>query len=165
MKNFDYSERICVFRSGDGWFGFPSLSIRSVVPRPLIKRTPHSDPVLQGICHLQNEFIPVLSLRSLMSVQYETASNIERQLMIMLGPQGPWGLLIDQAVALVALETSVSSFSNRDDNWSKVIVGSASYLNHVLQVLDPTAIYLYASNLLESFWQDTATIESASEII
>ena len=113
----------------------------------------------------QNEFMPVLSLRALMNVQYETASNVERQMMIMLGSQGPWGLLIDQAIALVALETSVSAFSNRDDNWSKVVVGSASYTSHVLQVLDPTAIYRYASSLLEMYWQDTARIESEAEVI
>jgi len=160
MKKFDVdqSERYCVFQIGDEWFAFPSLAIRSVVPRPSLTQVPYSDPVLRGMCHLQNEFLPVFSLRALVNVSQDATSAEEKQLMIMMGLQGtwgqsPWGLLIDRAVALVPLETSISSYSSHEDNWSRVIVGSASYSNHVLQVLDAKAIFQYVSNLLEMHWQ------------
>ena len=149
----DNSERHCVFRSGDGWYGISALAVRSIVPRPNLTRTPHSDPILKGLCHLQNEFFPVIGLQALTQIQYETSPDAEQQLLIINGPQGPWGLLIDQAVALAALETSISTLSSRNDKWSKVTVGSASYQSQVLQVLDPIAMYDYASSLLEMFWQ------------
>ena len=152
--NFENSERFCVFQSGDNWFALPSLAIRSVVPERQITPMPHSDPLLRGIGYVQNEFIPIVSLRALMHVEYDAAIDAGRQVMILLGAHGPWGLSIDRASALVPLETSYSTYSNRDDNWSRVVVGSATYLKHVVQVLDPVAIYQYASRLLDMFWQD-----------
>jgi chemotaxis signal transduction protein len=160
MKTIDVeqSERYCVFQMGDEWFAFPALAIRSVVPRPILTPVPYSDPVLQGLCHLQNEFLPVFSLRALINSVHDPSAHSEQQLMLMMGLQGPWGngpwgLLIDRAVALVPLETSISSYSNCDDNWSRVIVGSATYSSHVLQVLDAKTIFQYVSNLLEMHWQ------------
>lgn len=155
----DNSERYCVFQSGGSWFGIPALAVKSVVPRPEITPTPHSDPILKGLCHLQNEFFPVVSLQALTQIQYETSPDAEQQLLIILGPQGPWGLLIDQAVSLAVLEASISTFSNHQDQWSKVTLGSATFQNQVLQILDPTAIYEYASNLLNMFWQTAGTTE------
>ena len=110
--------------------------------------------MLCGIGYSQNEFIPIVSLRSLMQAQYETAADGGRQVMILLGAHGPWGLRIDRALALASLEISYSSYSSHDDNWSRVVVGSATYLKHIVQVLDPIAIYQYASRLLEMYWQD-----------
>ncbi len=149
----DNSERFCVFRSGDCWYGIPALAVRSVVPRPKMTCLPYSDPILTGLCHLQNEFIPVISLQALTQIQYERSADAEQQLLIMLSPQGSWGLLIDQAVTLAALETSISTFSNRQDKWSRVTIGSASFQNQVLQILDLSAMYHYVASLLDMFWQ------------
>ena len=157
--DLDNSERYCVFQSGGSWFGIPALAVRSVVPRPEITPTPHSDPMLKGLCHIQNEFIAVISLQALTQIQYETLPDAEQQLLTILGPQGPWGLLIDQAVSLALLETSISTFSNQQDKWSKVTLGSATYDNQVLQILDPAAIYSYASNLLDMYWQNAGQPE------
>ena len=166
MKKLDVdnSERFCVFQSGEHWFGVSSLFIRSVVLRPTTIRAPFSDPILKGICHLQNEFVPVLSLRALMNVEYESAPDGEKQMIVMIGSQGPWGLLIDRAVGLVPLETSISTFSDGDDHWSKVVIGSASYSSHVVQVLDAAAVNQYASTLLNSFWLDPVRNDHISTI-
>lgn len=156
MKQTDLSdsERYFVFKSGERWYGMPALAVRSVAPRPDITQTPYSDPILKGLCHVQNEFLPVVSLQALTQIQYETSQGSEQQLLVVFGPQGAWGLLIDEAVAIAPLETSISTFSNRLDRWSKVTLGSASFRSQVLQVLDPNAIYQYASNLLDMYWQN-----------
>jgi chemotaxis signal transduction protein len=158
----DNSDRYCVFRSGDDWYGIPALSIRSIVPRPPVSRTPCSDPILQGISHVQNEFVPVISFQSLTQIQYDSEPGSEQQLLIMSSPQGPWGLLIDQAIALAALETSISTFSGQNDKWSSVTIGSATYQNNVIQILDPVAMYEYAGNLLEMYWQNSEQSEVPS---
>ncbi len=157
--SLDHSERFCVFRSGGIWFGIPALAVRSVSPRPEITPAPHSDPMLKGLCQIQNEFIAVVSLQALTQIQYETLPDAEQQLLTIIGPQGPWGLLIDEAVSLAVLETSISTFSNHQDNWSKVTLGSATFQSQVLQILDPTAIYFYASNLLDMYWQSAGQPE------
>ena len=143
----------CIFRSGENWFGVAALAVRSIVPRPDISRLPHADASLQGVCHVHNEFIPAVSLRALSSIQYDTSAEDEQQLAILLSPQGPWGLLIDEAATLAELEISISTYSNQNDPWSRVIIGSASWNNQVLQILDPVAMQQYASRLLEMFWQ------------
>lgn len=151
--DLDNLHRFCIFRSGNDWFGIPALAVRSIIPRPELMETPHCDPTLQGICHVQNEFIAVVSFQAIDQVQYDIAPGSEQQLMILNGPQGPWGMLIDQAITLAELETSISTLGGAQDRWSKVIKGSASYENQVLQVLDANALYRYAAGILESFWQ------------
>lgn len=154
MNNtIDEKGRCFVFRSGENWFGIDALAVRSIVPRPDIAALPHADASLKGVCHIQNEFLPVLSLRALSSIQYDTSAESEQQLAILLGPQGPWGLLIDEAATLAELEISISTWSSQTDPWSRSIVGSASWNSQVLQILDPVAVHQYASRLLEMFWQ------------
>ena len=87
------NSRCCVFRSGENWFGIGALAIHGIVPRPEIAELPHADASLKGVCHIQNEFIPVLSLRALSSIQYETSADAEQQLAILLNPQGNVGLV------------------------------------------------------------------------
>lgn len=157
----DNSERYCVFKSDDNWYGVPALSVRSIVPRPELTSAPHSDPILKGICHIQNEFLPVVSLQALTQIQYETSPESEQQLLILLGPQGPWGLLIDGASALAALEISISTYSNQHDQWAKATVGSATYQNQVLQILDPNAVFEYAASLIDGFWRNVEPIEKS----
>ena len=151
----DDKGRCCVFSSGENWFGIAALAVRGVVPRPNIASLPHADASLKGVCHIQNEFLPVVSLRALSSIQYDTSADAEQQLAILLSPQGPWGLLIDEAARLAELEISISTFSSQSDPWSRVILGSAAWNDQVLQILDPVAIHQYASRLLEMYWQSS----------
>ena len=153
QHSFDHSERYCVFQDGDDWYGIPALAVSSVVPVPTITQIPLSDPVLEGICHIRNEFLPVINLQSLAQSHYATLASSEQQLLVLLGPTGRWGLLIDQVVALVALEASLSASNDQQDQWSQVTFGSASYQNQILKLLDPAVMYQYASNLLEMYWQ------------
>ena len=150
--SLDQTERYCVFRCDDRWYAIQALAVRSIVPRPELTPAPQSDPILKGICHTQNEFLPVISLRALTQIQYETAAGSEQQLLILSGPQGPWGLLIDQADSLATLEIAISNYANSADRWAQATLGSASYRNQVLEVLDPVAVYEYAAGLIDGYW-------------
>ena len=101
----------------------------------------------------------MISLRSLLDVQYENQTRAEQQMMIMSTDNSSWGLLIDRAVALAHLEVSISTLADREDTWCTVVTGSASYSNQVLQVLDPVAVYQYAVKLLGRYWSDAARFE------
>ena len=165
MKTIDLNEaqKYCVFESNDHWFGFSSLNIRGVIPAPEISGLPHSDPVVVGVAHVQNEFLPVINLRALLDVEYEN-KNPQQQMMILSINQLNWGLLIDKAHGLSTLEVSISTLPDRDDTWSKVVTGSASWSNQVLQVLDPEAVYGYAHEMLQRYWRDAARFEFESTL-
>lgn len=156
-RTLDASERYCVFSCDEHWYGLPALAVRSIVPCPELTPVPFSDPILAGICHTQNEFLPVVRLRALADSQYDASESADQQVLILLGPNGPWGLLIDRAESLASLEISISSFSNQQDRWAKATLGSASYQNHVLEVLDPVAVFEYASGLIDGFWQNSGS--------
>jgi chemotaxis signal transduction protein len=158
--DFDGSERYCIFQCHEQWYGISALDVQGVSPRPEIRNVPNSDPVLSGVSHLHNNFVPVVSLRALAQINYEQDSESQQQLLTLPGPTGPWGVLIDQVISLAPLEVSISSFSNASDQWSKVLSGSASYRNQVVQILDAKALYQYASSMLERFWQHSTSGES-----
>ena len=158
--DFDGSERFCVFQCHNQWYGISALDVQGVSPRPSIRNVPNSDPVLYGISHLHNHFVPVISLRALAQISYEEDSNSQQQLLTLPGPPGPWGILIDQVISLAPLEVSISSFSNAGDQWSKVLSGSASYRNQIVQILDAKALYQYANSMLDRFWQNSTATES-----
>ncbi len=160
------SERFCAFRSGESGYAVPALSIQCVTLSPTLTKVPHSDPVLRGVCHAQNEFVPVFSLLGLMQIQHEQRNDAELQMLVVHGPAGNWGLLIDEALGLTELEISISALSFKEDAWSKISMGSASFKNQVLQILDPLAVYQYAIRLLDAFWldQEKAVHSLAAEI-
>ena len=156
MEQFDFngSERFCVFQCHDQWYGIPALDVRGVSPRPRIRSVPNSDPFLCGVSHLHNKFIPIVSLQALAQINYQQDSQAQQELLTLLGPAGPWGVLIDQVIALAQLEVSISNFKNADDQWTKVLAGSASYRNQVVQILDAKSLYQYVASMLDRFWQD-----------
>ncbi len=153
----DNHQRFCVFQSSPNAFAIAATSVQSVITTPELTCVPHSDPILNGLCHLQNEFIPVFGLRALTQVQYEQNNQLENQMMVMVGSKGHWGLLIDQAIGLAHLEVSFQSFSDDQDAFSRVVLGTASYKSQVLQVLDPDALYEYTYHLFSRFWQQDLT--------
>jgi chemotaxis signal transduction protein len=104
--------------------------------------------------------VPVISLRALAQINYEQEPDSQNQLLTLPGPPGPWGVLIDQVVSLAPLEVSISSFSNANDQWSKVLSGSASYRNQVVQILDAKALYQYADSMLKRFWNNGVSTEA-----
>ena len=154
-STIDQSERHCVFCCDDQWFGITAMSVRTIVPCPEVTQVPFSDPILVGLCQIQNEFIPIVSLRALTQLQYEPASKTAQQIMVLNGPAGPWGLLVDRATTLATLEISISSYSQDQDRWAKAILGSATFQQHVLQILDPDAVFEYAHQLIDGYWENS----------
>jgi chemotaxis signal transduction protein len=161
MKQLDFTDaqKFCVFQSGGSWLGLPALRIRQVAETPSLTPVPNSDPILKGICYRQNEFIPVVCMRALMHIQYDSPRSSEQQLLLLTGNHASWALLIDRVIALADLETTISTFSIHDDQWSRVTVGSASFRDQVLQVLDADALFDYASHLLYMFWENSDPTE------
>ena len=56
------SEKYCLFHRATATFGLLASVVREVASRPPITVVPDADPFLAGICHIRNEFLPVLHL-------------------------------------------------------------------------------------------------------
>lgn len=154
QETLNNSERYCVFSCDEQWYGIPALSVRNILPCPDLTSVPFSDPILKGVSQVQNEFLPVVDLRALLEIQYEpTHDRTEQQVMVILGPSGPFGLLVDKATSLATLETSISNVSDQHDHWARTTLGTASFQDQVLEILDPNAVYEYAVSLIDGYWE------------
>ena len=95
-----------------------------------------------------------------MDVQYETAES-ETQMIILAGRTSPWGLLVDRTDGLADLEISYTSLNNQEQsNWSRAIAGTATYEQHVIEILETDVIHHHTCDLLDSFWSGSTHLET-----
>ena len=164
MEHFDSQpcDKHLVFRNGASWFSLPALAVREVTFRPKIVPVPNSHRVLAGLCHIRNEFLPVLSLRALFSEDISSA-NVEAQLIVVGNSDAPWAILVDEVLALESLETTVSTGVEFDEDGGVPVESWATYQDQSIRVLDPAALYEFAQNVLETAWFDEEAAENRNE--
>jgi len=151
----DVCEKFCILRLGNCWFAVPAMSVREVVTRPALVSVPATHCVLEGLCHLRAEFLPVLRLAVLVNLEESPAAAPPSQVMVMTGPGGPLGLSVDQVMALEPLEVVI----NCDDyDRSSVVMGSANYRDQVVRVLNHTSLIRRAQVVLKKYWEDRKTV-------
>lgn len=145
------ADKHCVFRCGGSWFSMPATAVREVAMAPDLVRVPGSHTVLAGLCHLRNEFVPILLLGGLLgeSGGHRTAAQ---KLLVISGSSGDWGLLIDEIVALESVETSLNPELRLQDGRYAAVMGTATYQNQVIRVLDAHSLYRRAEEALQICW-------------
>jgi purine-binding chemotaxis protein CheW len=144
-------ERYCVVRRGASRFAVASLAVREVVPPDCFVSLPGSPTTVAGLCHQRNEFLVVLNLESLAG---DVPSSADRsQVLVLSGPHGPWGVLIDAVEALVTLDVSVDSEPKPMASWDGSVLGCATHNDHVVRVLDVNSLYRFAEQTLGGSWQ------------
>lgn len=147
MHGVNSSERYCVFVCHTNWFALPATCIREVCPKPPLVAIPRAATVLAGICHLRNEFLPVVRLD-------DSASDVEvNQLLVLSGTQGNWAILARHVCALEALEMSHVTNFVQGDVWSAAVLGSAFYREHVVKILEPQRLYRCIEQSLNRGWE------------
>jgi len=147
----DVCEKYCILRLRSSWFALPAMSLREVVTRPALVAVPATHPVMEGLCHLRAEFLPVLRLAMLLNEDEVQPESHPSQVLVMMGASGPWGISVDQVVALEALEV-VINFDDHDR--ASVVLGSANYRDQIVRVLNHTALLRRAQLWLDKHWQD-----------
>ena len=150
-------EKYCVFRHGGSVFALPANSVVEVSGSPVMVPIPDSDPVLAGVAHLRNEFLPVIELLALAG-EPGADEAVERQLLVVKGTNGPWALLIDRVLGLDFLDISNNHDVYQADDWTSAVVGSATFRTEVTRILEPRTLYQLAESVLQRSWQpDPAT--------
>ncbi len=152
MQQIDltYSDKYCVFKSGDDRFCIPVPSIRNVGPRPVLCRLPMTDDVLAGVAHEQREFFPVYSFRVIRGVGLQPQK--EQQMLVLSADSGPWGLLIDEVHGLESLELSLNSHRGQSGTWSAICVGSTAFKDQVVTAIDSQNLLEFVQERLSQSW-------------
>ena len=151
LSDLSASDKHCVFRSGTCWYSLPAVSVREITIAPQFVAVPHSHSSLAGLCHLRSEFVPVISLSSLLEIEDRQVSQPNNKLMVLNGAS-VWALLIAEAAALESLETILAPESRMDDSHQSPVMGTAMFNDQILRVLDPNRLFRLAQQTLETTW-------------
>ncbi len=149
--NHTHGNQYCVVRYHDSWYALPSGVVREVMLCPDVTPLPNSSYILRGITHINNEFLTVTEpLIDERSQSQQAGANRSRQLLVVTGPEGAWGLLVDEVAELTNLDDFQPHQSSRDGIH---FLGTATHHNHDLHVLDIEETYRSVVSNLKSSWQ------------
>jgi chemotaxis signal transduction protein len=124
------SSRHCVFRCGESWYSVPATAIREVTIANNPVSLPGAPAWLDGIVHLQSEFIPVISLSRFLDLHTNTQAQPGRLLVINGNPT--WAIHVCEVATLSDLDATLSPGGQ-----STGIVGTFTWGNHIARVLEP----------------------------
>lgn len=163
-------DQYCIFCVGGSEFAISAPAVREIADLVPIVEVPRSDGALKGLCHHRNEFLPVLSLPALLGKP--STDNLDLQFLLVLeSADGPWALPISRAVALEPLEMASIGELGREDA-RPIVMGTASFRDGVVRILDADRLYQSAVDVLSDVWinreqrtmpHDNAAVNLASE--
>jgi chemotaxis signal transduction protein len=144
-------EKYCIVRKGNSWFAIPALSVREITSSDSAIPVPRSHPVLAGLCQLRNEFLPVLRLFD-RTEQEPSAPKRDTPLLVITGLSGTWAFEVDEIAGLASLDVSVDADTRSSDGWLAAVMGSATYRDKVVRLLDANRLYRLAERELRGAW-------------
>ncbi len=142
----------CLFSSKGNVFACAATSVRSVAVCPDITPLPKSNSALLGLVYQQKEFLPVFDLGGRTKL-LESKSKTPHQLLTLSVDDGDFGLLVDQVLGLDMLETSYATSSSPLHEWSGIVVGSATYRDQFVSVIEPATLASLLKERLEQGWK------------
>jgi purine-binding chemotaxis protein CheW len=150
LSHLPTSNKHCVFRCGDSWFSVPAVAVRQIVVIPELVRIPHCHRAIAGLGRVRGEFVPVISLDTLLEIDQSNESPASACLLVLEGNCN-WSLLISETIALEYLETIVSQ-NARLENPNNVVIGTAMFRDHIVRVLNPGGLLATAQSAFDQFW-------------
>jgi chemotaxis signal transduction protein len=153
------SEKYCVFERSDTVCAILATSVREVGLRPKISTVPGSHPMLAGLGHIRNEFLPFLRLNVTAGFEPHSGAS-EPQMVVVSGDNGPWGLLVDKVIGLLPLDVSLCSEMHGAQGWLAAVMGSATLDHRVVRVLDERALYRLATETMNRYWTHELVVAS-----
>ncbi len=133
-------------------FACPALAIRYVSSRPgTICPLPMTDAVLEGVAHEQREFIPLFSFGVARGLSHE--GHQEKQMLVVSGDAGPWGLLVDEVIGLETLELSLNAQRGQPASWSGATIGSTSFRDQFVTAIDAQSLNDFLQRRLNDSWK------------
>ena len=144
-------DQYCIFRADEAEYAVSAELVREVADLVPIVPVPEAPPVLVGMCHLRTEFIPVLGVNPLIGAG-ESRLRDAAYLLVFQSDESPWALLIQRALSLEVLEVGYADTETEWDNVSRMTLGTATFRDDVVRVLDAARMYRIAAEVLETQW-------------
>lgn len=146
------NDHYCVFQADGAVWAIAAASVREIADAAPIVIVPGAPSEVVGVCHIRMEFVPVLSLPGLLGEAGSDRQTAEF-LLILDGGEGPWALPIQRALSLHTLEIAVGEAAMDGQLPSSGILGTASFRDEVLRLVDPSWLYRRAHEVIESHWR------------
>ena len=147
----------CLFDVDNVSFAISASRIREVTPRPSFAEVPCCCPVLAGLWHEGSEFLPIVRL----PFQVNFHGNQQRQVLIIDGPQGHWGLLVDAVRTITQMDYSPNNDLGETE-WSAVTLGMSTWEDRSVRVLQVDSLYRLIEQILKRDWQLRYAIDGDS---
>lgn len=145
-------DQYCVFQAEGAVWGVAASSVREITDMSSIVAVPEAPCQIVGICHLRTEFVPVLNLRGLLGEFNDLGDQRAGYLLILEGSEGPWALPIQRALSLSTLEVAMTEVGTAADARTSGIVGTATFRDQVIRVIEPSWLYRVAAESLDTHW-------------
>jgi len=92
---------LLTFTLGNEEYAFRIDEIHEIIRPQRVTMIPKTEPHLRGITSLRGKIIPVIDLRRLLSLNGNTVEEAKQKILILKGPKGPIGALIDRVVGVI----------------------------------------------------------------
>jgi purine-binding chemotaxis protein CheW len=106
-ESADVSVQLLAFRLAREEYAFRIDEIEEIVRPQGITPIPNTEPYLLGIASLRGKIIPVIDLKKMLSLSVSGEDdNLKRKILILKGPKGPIGALVDRVAGVISLSVS-----------------------------------------------------------
>lgn len=173
MTSFEQTQATsyCVLVCRGESFAFPASAVRNVTPACELSPLPVSHSGLAGLTYMHKEFVPVFDLQSWIQPGQIFPEN-GQQTIFLNSDFGPWGILIDQVLGLESIEVSFNGTRNSETRsetpgWPGVNIGSATFQERFVSVLDADLLFGLVNDHLRNHWQsmdESTSLEDTSSL-
>lgn len=150
------SNHYCIFQVAGDFFAAAATQIREITSKPGYATAPCSSSVLAGVWHEGSEFLPMLRL----PFQANSDPDNETHVLVIHGPFGRWGLLVDHVHNIATIECSQGNEACNNE-WSTALMGMSTWNGQSVRVLNLDGLYRLSEEMLEYDW--TRQIDATDE--
>jgi purine-binding chemotaxis protein CheW len=106
-ESADAPVQLLAFRLAKEEYAFRIDEIEEIVRPQGITLIPNTEPYLLGITSLRGKIIPVIDLKKMLSLSVQgDDGNLKQKILILKGPKGPIGALVDKVAGVISLSVS-----------------------------------------------------------
>lgn len=126
-------------------YGIEIKFIDNIIVMQNITRVPKAQSYFKGVINLRGEIIPVMSLRTKLSMPEDTYTSKSRIIILRPEPQAaPVGIIVDEVREVITLENSQVEKMNYDekDDKANYSIGVGKYGIELINILNIPVIIL-----------------------
>lgn len=131
------SKQYIVVMIGNEQYGIDITYIDNIVRMQKITRVPKVQAYFKGIISLRGEIVPIMSIRTKMSLEDDVFTNASRIIILKLEEMGMIGVIVDEVKEVVNLsEDEIEKVSNK----GRFINGIGKHGEELISLLEISAI-------------------------